>query len=214
MASGDNATTASDEGRARIAQSLRQLAETVHSSQLTSAELDNAIAAVDAVRYGLEQAETRPRGPWWERGPDFQASFDADSPFRGRANPWSPLMRVSRTGDAGVGASATGEVTLDAMWAGPPKAVHGGVLAGLFDEVIGEAAAHAEPTAFAVTGRLSIRYREPTPIAVPLSIVAEVTTVSSRSLRVQATCTANKRITATSEALMVVRRRRRQTKRL
>ena len=41
-------------------------------------------------------------------------------------------MRFSSDGDE---STVVGEVTLDKAFAGPPGAVHGGVLAGLFDEV-------------------------------------------------------------------------------
>lgn len=186
----------------------------VDASELTESDLGELTAQLESLTTTIANQASASRGSWWERGPDYRAAFDADSPFRGSENPWSPSMTVQRTGPAGVGGGSCGDVTLNRRWAGPPNAVHGGVLAGLFDEIIGDAAAHAEPNAFAVTGRLAIRYRNITPIGVPLRIEAEVVALSSRSLKLHATCTADEKVTATADALMVVRGRRRQTERL
>lgn len=181
------------------------------SAQLTAAQLDDLAERVEAFADDIDDQSAGHRGPWWTRGPDYQAAFDADSPFRGRENPWSPALQFeprSNHGDVttSVGVRMVAHATLDTMCAGPPNAVHGGVLAGLFDELIGATASQAEPHAFTVTGRLNVRYRQPTPLETPLTFVAEVHSAGSRSMKIAATCTANEEITASAEALMVVRR--------
>jgi acyl-coenzyme A thioesterase PaaI-like protein len=113
-------------------------------------------------------------------------------------------VQFSTVGGDGA-TTVVAEVTLDKAFAGPPGAVHGGVLAGLFDEVVGAAAGAAAPGRVAVTGKLTVRYRTPTPLRTPLRIEATVTRRSSRLLPVTATCTAEGATTATAEALMVLR---------
>lgn len=198
--------------REQVAAELRRVADLFASSELSADQAEQLVAQVARLGDELEAAGHDERGPWWHRGPDYTEAFDADSPFRGRENPWGPSMSLCRVGpDGGVGAGATGQLVADRSCAGPPNTLHGGVLAGLFDEVIGEAAAHAAPDVFAVTGRLNVRYRKPTPIGVELALAANVVSLSSRSMRLEATCQANGETTATATALMVVRGQRRQT---
>lgn len=200
-----------DFSRSRAADELRALADALDRHDVPEPALNAVAGELARLTAGLRAEGIAGRGPWWERGPDYRSSYEADSPFRGTHNPWAPQMMVQRRGESGSDAGAIGRVTLDRRWSGPPNRAHGGVLAGLFDELIGEAATHAEPDALAVTGRLSMRYRTPTPLGVPLHFEASITSRSTRTLTVTAACTSQGKLTATAEALMVVRRRRRHT---
>lgn len=59
------------------------------------------------------------------------------------------------------------EVELGALYEGLPGLVHGGVSAALLDQIVGEAAAYSHGPA--VTARLDLHYRMPTPLG-PLSL--------------------------------------------
>ena len=63
-----------------------------------------------------------------------------------------------------------GRATFGYAYEGPPTCVHGGIIAALFDEVMGAANIIAENPG--LTGTLTVRYRRPTPLLAPLDIVA------------------------------------------
>ena len=62
-----------------------------------------------------------------------------------------------------------GEVTLHEGYNGPPwNLAHGGVIAAIFDELLGVGSIAAAGGGF--TGRLTVNYRKPTPILVPIEL--------------------------------------------
>ncbi len=75
----------------------------------------------------------------------------------GKSNPVGLKLQVEKDGDACVACFLPTE-----MHQGWQAMVHGGVLATLFDEIMGWAL--WEHKILAVTGRLSIRYYKPAPI--------------------------------------------------
>jgi acyl-coenzyme A thioesterase PaaI-like protein len=88
-------------------------------------------------------------------------------------------------------------------WAyqGPPGHVHGGVIASVFDELLGYSCIVArEP---GMTGRLTIKYRNPTPLHTEL--VFECRRISMEGRRITATgeCRAGDVVTAEAEGLFV-----------
>src|SRR5207248_6314554 len=86
------------------------------------------------------------------------------NPVIGQANPLARPLQ-SRVVEAG---HVEGDVTLGLSHEGPPGGTHGGVVALLFDQILGHAAASAgEP---GMTVALEIRFRRPTPYGVPLRV--------------------------------------------
>lgn len=79
------------------------------------------------------------------------------SGFVGPLNPLSPPISVAF--DDGV---VTARVTYARQYEGPPGCVHGGLIAGAFDEVLGFAQVTSGTPG--MTGRLEISYRSPTPL--------------------------------------------------
>jgi uncharacterized protein (TIGR00369 family) len=61
-----------------------------------------------------------------------------------------------------------------------PGRMHGGVISAVLDETIGRAVQIAHPDLFGVTVELSVRFRKPVPLNVPLRIIAEITEHTSR----------------------------------
>lgn len=80
----------------------------------------------------------------------------------GPAHPTGLRVRCFRTPE---GVEAPIVVPLE--YAGPPGAAHGGIVAAYLDEVLGAAAARGLGRA-TVTGELTVRYVEPTPLDTPL----------------------------------------------
>jgi acyl-coenzyme A thioesterase PaaI-like protein len=83
-------------------------------------------------------------------------SYD-DRPFSGSASPWGVDLEVHRVGD-----EIEATVTLGSAHEGAPGRAHGGIVAGLFDDVFGFVLGVIEEPAF--TGELKVRYERPTPI--------------------------------------------------
>jgi uncharacterized protein (TIGR00369 family) len=61
-----------------------------------------------------------------------------------------------------------------------PGRAHGGVISAILDETIGRAVQVANPQVFGVTMELTVRFRKPVPLNVPLRVIAEVTKHSNR----------------------------------
>ena len=94
-----------------------------------------------------------------------------------------------------------GRVRLGRAYEGPPHGVHGGVLAGLFDDMLG--AAQRLSGTRGVTARLTVRYRALTPVESDLVLRAEAGEPNGRRVTCTATCHAGDTLTAEAEALFV-----------
>jgi acyl-coenzyme A thioesterase PaaI-like protein len=70
--------------------------------------------------------------------------------------------------------------TLGDAFEGAPGRAHGGIVAALFDEAMGFVLSIACTPAF--TGRLSVTYRAPVPLGVPLEFRARLTRRDGRKL--------------------------------
>jgi acyl-coenzyme A thioesterase PaaI-like protein len=172
-------------------------------------ELDDARlrAICDGLAALAELCVGEERDPWWRRGPDFGDEFRRRSVFSGVENPRSFGMSMEVTGSDDC-PSVRGLVELNHTFSGPPHSVHGGVIAGLFDEILGSLASAIDPSAVVATATLKSRFRRPTPLGTPLVFEALCKRRSSQRLLATAICTANGSVTATAEALMIVRRAR------
>lgn len=84
---------------------------------------------------------------------------------------------------------------------GPPGTVHGGWVAFAFDEVLGWANVHAGRPG--MTGKLTIRYRRPTPIGVPVEFRVPWPRVEGRRVHTHGTLCASGAVTAEADGLFV-----------
>jgi acyl-coenzyme A thioesterase PaaI-like protein len=156
---------------------------------------------------GLLEGPVRPR--WFEQGlvdgktsRDARRQFSDHSLYRGTANALAPPMTQTIVTLADGRQAVRGTVTLSRVYEGPPHGVHGGYVAGLFDDVLGGTQALIEgPTG--LTGTLSVRYRNLTPLDTELVFEAWVDHVSGRRIVSKATCHAGSVLTAEAEALFV-----------
>jgi acyl-coenzyme A thioesterase PaaI-like protein len=83
------------------------------------------------------------------------------------------------------GDDAVAETVLGAAFEGAPGRAHGGVVAAIFDDVMGYVLSIHKVPAF--TGRLAITYRAPTPIGAPLIFRARLDRREERKLHISAT---------------------------
>jgi acyl-coenzyme A thioesterase PaaI-like protein len=133
-----------------------------------------AAAKLSDIADTLErEAETskRPQGQPDRSG--HPADFFHMSPMIGYGNPLSPPVDVWAVEGENGQREIRGRVTFDYQYEGPPTCVHGGVIAELFDEMLGSANIIANQAG--MTGTLTIRYHKPTPLLAPLDLVARLT---------------------------------------
>jgi acyl-coenzyme A thioesterase PaaI-like protein len=116
-------------------------------------------------------------------------------PFDGRRVPM-PEWTYTQDDD---GLTATGQFTNGHT--GPPGTVHGGWVAFAFDEILGWANVHfGHPS---LTGKLTIRYRKPTPIGVPVEFRVPPPRVTGKLVQVHGTLTVGGAVTAEADGLFV-----------
>lgn len=96
------------------------------------------------------------------------------SPVYGPGSPVAPPLEASDTPDG----RATGRVTVGKPHEGPHGLVHGGVVATLLDHVLARAVRAAGRGG--LTASLTVRYRRPVPLGVPLLLAAEAGEGSGR----------------------------------
>jgi uncharacterized protein (TIGR00369 family) len=96
------------------------------------------------------------------------------SPVYGPGNPVAPPMEAASTPDG----RATGRVTLGKPHEGPPGLVHGGVVATLLDHVLARAVRAAGRGG--LTATLTVTYRRPVQLGVPLLATAETGATDGR----------------------------------
>jgi acyl-coenzyme A thioesterase PaaI-like protein len=77
------------------------------------------------------------------------------------------------------------ETTVAASYEGAPGVVHGGIQAVLLDETCCAAAFFGRGR-YVVTGALSLRYRRPCPVEVPLVVTARIIAHEERFFRIEA----------------------------
>jgi acyl-coenzyme A thioesterase PaaI-like protein len=114
----------------------------------------------------------------------------------GPTNPMGMAAQVLRDGDDAVLQSTLGEA-----FEGAPGRAHGGVVAALFDEVMGFVLSITCIPAF--TGRLTVTYRAPVPLGVPLEFRARLTGREGRKLLIAGEARQGVTVLAEAEALFV-----------
>ncbi|MEZ5247435.1 MAG: hotdog fold domain-containing protein [Acidimicrobiales bacterium] len=191
-----------------VVAAIRELGRIAHAVESAPAARGEALALIEAARELLGGGA--PRRRWYELAPGDTDSTRARnrelSTFSGTLNPVAPPMTI-RAGSLDDGRPALiGSVRLDRLREGPPHAVHGGVLAGLFDELLGGGQRlNGGPPG--VTGRLTIRYRRPTPLDADLELRVWIHEERGRRVRVRGDCVVvgddTGRVTADAEAIFL-----------
>lgn len=69
---------------------------------------------------------------------------------------------------------AVSDTTVSESYQGYPGVVHGGVIATMLDEIAARSVMVTDPNRMMFTGKLTLRYRKPVPVGVPLHLVGEM----------------------------------------
>lgn len=150
--------------RARLASSVRALIETVVARRISPEAAERAVHELAEVEARLESETVEINDSSVMNVSGFGREF---SPASGTANPVSPPLNFRRIQN---GVIAT--ITLNEVYQGPHGWAHGGVVAMIFHEVLGEAS--RTTGRLGVSAYLDVQYRRPLPLHVPLRIQATV----------------------------------------
>ena len=127
--------------------------------------------------------------------------YFATSPVVGYANPVAPPVDVWAVGGTDGQAELRGRAVFDYQYEGPPTCVHGGVIAELFDELLGAVNILAGNPG--MTGTLTIRYRKPTPLRTPLDLSARQVRVEGRKIFAEGRIEVDGTLTAEAEGIFI-----------
>jgi acyl-coenzyme A thioesterase PaaI-like protein len=182
---------ASDERR-RLGAALRRLLDVVVQTGADPDALAAAAAAVDQLTESLA-GSTLDAGDSIDDG-SYRSHM---SLVGGLSHPVAPQLVMAVDGDC-----ATGEVVVGPLFQGGPGLVHGGIIALLIDHAMGCVA--ARPDRPAMTARLTVRYRRPTPLAVPLTVSVCLERSEGRQLHLSASIVAEGEVTVEADGLFLI----------
>jgi acyl-coenzyme A thioesterase PaaI-like protein len=171
--------------RFRSADALRRLGHAIVGHHVDAAVLDDIAATAHAWLAVLDQAPPRSRPvDDMKRRSYVDADRDdldhfPDCVVSGQANPMGIAIRPHREGD-----EAVARVTLGAAFEGAPGRAHGGVVAAVFDDVMGMVLRVIATPAY--TGEITVRYLAPTPVGTELEFRARLTSRAGRKLFMEA----------------------------
>src|SRR3954451_5257651 len=190
--------------RIRAATALRRLGHAIVSHDVPASTFDAVATQVESWLPSVESAPGRSRSidtmkqHMFERPPEGSpiGTFP-DCVVSGDANPMGLDVQFFREGDEAVSRTLLGPA-----FEGAPNRAHGGVVAAVFDDLMGFVLGIVEAPAY--TAELTVRYRKPTPVNEEIEFRARLVDRNGRRLRIQAEATdseGNK--VATAEALFL-----------
>ena len=187
------------EQKRRLARAMRLVIERLVPSNAPEAELR---AAADGLEHYAEALRAHPRLKSTHgfaesaNAGDVGAFFD-QSPLIGLANPLAPPISIARDTDN----RAVATVTFGSAYEGPPGSVHGGFVAAAFDEVLGYVQSMSGKGG--MTGTLTVRYRQPTPLHQELFFEGEITRIEGRKIFTEGRLFAGDVLTAEAEGIFI-----------
>ena len=165
----------------RLAAAARRIGNVAVGQPLDEADVVDAAAELSALADRLEAAAAVERRTRNQPNPDVHPQdVFSTSPVIGFANPVAPPVEVWAVEGHEGWREVRGRVTYGYAYEGPPTCVHGGVIAALFDELLGMS--NILVGEGAMTGTLTVRYRRPTPLLAPLELVARYTGKEGRKV--------------------------------
>lgn len=191
-----------DEPRAadHVARDLRYLADSLINADPDAAYFETLAPLLHQARSLVDDA--LPEHPSRDR------VFADSSVFSGALNVNAPPLTLhrdeshDRPGLEGYPVLTAG-ATLGPRYEGPAEAVHGGIVSGMLDELLGATVSQIGSGCRAVTGKLNVRFVKPTPTNQPLTLQAWITEDRGRLVMAAATCGIEGLVTAKAEAMFI-----------
>ena len=195
-----------DEARVRLGRAVRRLGHAVIGREVDRDSMETAIRALDALSNEFEQGVARSRefsqfsSAHDNEVPDnSQLTSHITRPGSGPGSPHGLEMQVHRRGDR---VEAT--FVIGSSFEGAPARSHGGIVALAFDDAMGFMLNLLKTVAY--TGQLTINYKAPTPLHVPLVIHAWLGQRDGRKIYLEAEMREDRpdaSIIATASALFI-----------
>lgn len=202
---------------ARAADAARRLNRALAGRAADDELLEEAAAAIHAITARFDDGETRDKHDDMMTRPHLAKiyagehtpldieigdliEFDPFSIAGGDFHPASIGIEFRKETEDTVVALGV----IDPMFAGPPERVHGGVQALIIDEVMGALNRMLGRQAF--TARLTVNYRGPAPLGVPVTFRAWVHGVEGRKISIMASGDGPDGIFMDAEGLFIARR--------
>jgi acyl-coenzyme A thioesterase PaaI-like protein len=190
--------------RTAAAAAVRRLGHALLAHEVDEELLRRVAHQVEGLATEAERADRRRRDVpellrrmFEDDTPDHSPVVHFDECFV--SGPWNPLgigIEVVRDGDAAVA-----QIVLGAAFEGGPGMAHGGIVAALFDDVLGYLLTlHGIP---GFTGELTVRYLRPTPVETTLTLRGWVVQRSGRRLHTAAQLHAGDDLVASATAVFV-----------
>ena len=185
----------------RLADAGRLVVERMATAEVPDDVIERAAELLEAAARELDGPGKQRRYEGFAEsanaGGDPSPHFD-HSPVFGMASPLAPPTRVEIDED---GRGVTIHVRYGGAYEGPPGSVHGGIVAAMFDEVLGMTQSlSGQP---GMTGTLSVRYRRPTPLHRDLRFVGTLDRVDGRKIFTTGQCFAGDELTAEAQGLFI-----------
>lgn len=179
---GDLELSASEQRRRDLKHELvevaRRLGEQIvllDAGSASEGELQELLGAVEAASGRADAiADHRERGGL-NRAPGWEAALTERSPISGRSNPLAAPLTLVVEGDR-----TTAHACYTRAHEGPTDHLHGGVVVGAFDELLGTAQSTSGQAGY--TGTITVRMRRPTPLHVRIDYEAGVDRVEGRKI--------------------------------
>lgn len=184
-----------------LVETTRRVNELVANTRADAATLRALTASLDRVATSLAPhagARALPRYRYREHATVGITNVLPFSPVTGRYSPLAPPVHVTVEEDGAV----VGRVTFTSGYEGPPSSVHGGIVSAVWDQLLAMAALSRDlggPTA-----TLTVDYKRPTPLGVPLEFRAWTTEVEGRKVRTRGECHANGELVSTATAMFIL----------
>ena len=190
--------TASSELNA-LGGSVRSVVDAMLRIDDAPGELDWARAQLDAVAARLRTSARGSDAPRLGRDdePDDARPYFIDGVMHPPYHPLAADFEI-RTEDA----ITTGSVTFGVVFEGPPGCVHGGHIAGFFDQILGYH--NLELGLPAMTASLTVQYRRPTPLFTALRFEVRIRETQGRKIVVVGALRDGDEVVAEADGLFVL----------
>ena len=166
-----------DNPRLRLANATR---EVLQHSATSVAQADVFAQAAALLEQAAALLEPGPHGRSYHASAEGAVGgathgFISHSPVTGPLNGLAGLIELESTATEIIATVSYGDA-----YEGPPGCLHGGLIAAIFDEVLGFAQALSGSPG--MTGRLEVTYRSPTPLHQPLKVTGRFDGINGRKI--------------------------------
>jgi acyl-coenzyme A thioesterase PaaI-like protein len=193
-----------DASRIRAATALRRLGHALVGHEADPDLLERIAELADRTAATVEEGTRRSRPieaikrRLWESPPPDGGPMGhfPECVVSGQGNPMGIALSVRRVGD-----EALATVSLGPAFEGAPGRAHGGVVAAVFDDVMGYVLQLTRTPAY--TGRLTVSYRAPVPLGRDLHVRGWLVHRSGRKLTINAEMSDNGELISEAEGLFI-----------